>query len=242
MRFLIINTLIIMSSLITYQSETSRWLKGSQLLLEYKIQEPKDKNKSGKNPVVILLHGVGSNEADLFQLKEYFPKNYYVISARAPYKFGYNSYGWYEVDFSTGKPVYNKEQSVKSKQLIVQFLNQLLDKYDIDKEQVYLFGFSQGAIMSYSVAVNYPNKIKGIIAMSGRMLEEDQQLLEAKKSLDVDIFISHSQYDNVLPYSHAQTAKGVLESKANSINFYTHDKGHSVDLEILRSISNMLKS
>ena len=62
------------------------------LSLEYLIREPKIKKDS--NPLLLLLHGYGSNEADLFSFASELPEDYYVISARAPYDLQYGSYAW----------------------------------------------------------------------------------------------------------------------------------------------------
>jgi len=218
----------------SYVAQSPQWLKGSQLLLEYKIKEPSIKTE--KAPTLILLHGVGSNENDLFRLANEFPQDSYVISARAPFQFRANAFGWYEVDFTTGKPVYNKEQAEKSKLLIAQFINQLVEKYDLAKDKIYLVGFSQGAIMSYSVAISYPNKVKGIAALSGRMLEENQLILNQLERLETDVFISHSEKDNVLPYYHAEKAKSLLEGKTTRLKFETHSAGHSISTVTIKNL------
>lgn len=222
----------------SYTTDNTQWQKGSQLLLEYKIKEPSIKTK--KAPTIILLHGVGSNEADLFRLANSFPEEAYVISARAPYQFRPNAFGWYEVDFSTGKPVYNKAQAEKSKELIVQFIDQLVEKYELIEDEIYLAGFSQGAIMSYSVAISYPEKVKGIVALSGRMLEEDQVLLRKRQNLNVAVFIAHSEQDNVLPYTHAEKAKELLEHKATRFSFNIHQAGHSIDAKVIKKFNDWM--
>ena len=68
-----------------------------KLSLEYLIREPKVTLE--KNPVIVLLHGYGSNEADLFSFATELPENHYIISARAPYDMQYNSYAWYAINF-----------------------------------------------------------------------------------------------------------------------------------------------
>ena len=77
------------------------------MVLKYLIREPKIKSKN--TPAILLLHGVGSNEHDLFSFANQLPDRYLVISARAPISLGSNSFAWYQVNFSTGKPIYNFE-------------------------------------------------------------------------------------------------------------------------------------
>src|ERR1043165_5086340 len=65
------------------------------LALKFFVQQPTEK-MSGKPPLVILLHGYGSNERDLFDFRRFFPKTYMVISVRAPYTVPGGGYQWFE--------------------------------------------------------------------------------------------------------------------------------------------------
>ena len=65
--------------------------------LKYKIYKP-PQIKNDLN-IIFLLHGYGSNEEDLFSLKDFFPLDYIVISLRAPIVIGFNSYAWYSINF-----------------------------------------------------------------------------------------------------------------------------------------------
>ena len=67
------------------------------LSLEYLIREPKI--KLDKNPLLVLIHGYGSNEEDLFSFATELPEEYYIVSARAPYNMQYGSYAWYAINF-----------------------------------------------------------------------------------------------------------------------------------------------
>ncbi len=120
-------------------------------VLYYIVHQPKIKTE--KPPLIILLHGIGSNEEDLFSFADELPGNFLVVSVRAPYALGANAYAWYHADFSTDKPVLNKEEAEKSRNTIIQFINELKKQFVFDVKQIYLCGFSQGAIMSYSVGL-----------------------------------------------------------------------------------------
>ena len=98
-----------------------------QLALHYLIKEPK--TKTTKNKAIILLHGVGNNEQDLFSLAEHLPDNYFIISPRGQFTLSAGRYAWYNVDFSTGKPVFNAQQELSSRKVILDFINQVKLKY-----------------------------------------------------------------------------------------------------------------
>ena len=115
--------------------------------LHHLVREPKIKLE--KNPAIILLHGYGSNEEDLFSFATELPDEYYVISARAPYDMIYGSYAWYAINFDADENKFSDlDQARSSRDLIVDFIDECISKYPIDSDNVILIGFSQGAILS----------------------------------------------------------------------------------------------
>ena len=89
----------------------------------------------------------------MFSLADVIPDKYLVIAARGPLTLNTGSYAWFQVDFSTGSPVINVRQAEQSRQTILAFIDELKTLEDFNHRQVYLMGFSQGGIMSYSTAL-----------------------------------------------------------------------------------------
>ena len=59
----------------------------------------RDSNNSDElSPLVIMLHGYGSNEDDLFSFANHIPGNYKIISLRAPYSLPFGGYSWYDIN------------------------------------------------------------------------------------------------------------------------------------------------
>ena len=214
-------------------------LKGDQLILQYLIRPS---TLSEKAPVLILLHGVGSNEYDLFRRASAIPEEFLVISARAPYLFGPDRYGWYEVSFATGKPQINLEQAEKSRNVIRQFINQVVEKYHADVNKVFLAGFSQGAIMSYSAFLTYPEKLAGIAAWSGRLLEEVKALAKPASALGPRLFIAHGTNDEVLPVHYAREAHTYFQGLGLSASYHEYDMPHALTNEVFDDFLSWLKS
>jgi phospholipase/carboxylesterase len=112
---------------------------------------------------------------------------------------------------------------------------------DFDDKQVYLMGFSQGGIMSYSVALTEPEKIKGIAVMSGRLLPEVKPLVADEKRLaKLKIFVSHGKQDQVLHFPFATEAVDYLESKGLNPDFHQYDDGHTVNQQMLADVITWL--
>lgn len=208
--------------------------------LEYLVRKPKVSIENP--PLLILLHGVGSNEEDLFSLSNYLPESLLVVSVRGPLILGTGSYGWYEVLFTTGQPKINLEQEAESRKLLLQFLEYLKTNYQFDESNVWIGGFSQGAIMSYSIGLLHPEKVKGIIALSGRLLEENKiQVKVSEKVLDKKIFISHGTNDRVLSVEYARSVKGYLESIGLHPHYQEYEEGHSINREMLKDLIQWLE-
>ncbi len=80
-----------------------------------------------------------------------------------------------------------------------------MEKFHSDPTKVILLGFSQGAIMSFAIALTKPEKVKGIVALSGRILPEFDKLLSSRIERDMPkVFIGHGKYDGILPVQHAR--------------------------------------
>lgn len=195
---------------------------------------------SPKKKALILLHGVGSNENDLFSLADKLPEDFYIISPRGQFTLGAGRYAWYQVDFSTGKPVFDAEQEMSSRKIILQFVTEIKEAYQL--EQVYLGGFSQGAIMSYTIGLTHPTDITGVISLSGRVLEEIQPLTtttsDALKGLKV--YIAHGIQDGTLPVQYARTAKALMEKLGVQLKYREHNMGHQITQAVIDDINEWL--
>src|SRR5690606_12111577 len=101
------------------------------LSLNYLIREPNTIRE--KNPLLLLLHGYGSNEADLFSFASELPEEYYVISVRAPYDMQYGSYAWYAINFDADENKFSDEEQAKeSRDIVAGFIDELIANYPID--------------------------------------------------------------------------------------------------------------
>ena len=139
-----------------------------QTSLYHIIQEP-SKSSAEKHPTLIMLHGRGSDEQDLFGLADYFDERLLVISARAPYPFQYGGgFTWYDL-MEVGKP--DLTMFAESCHKLNQFFDDVKKGYPVNPSKIFLFGFSMGTMMSYSLALTRPKEISGIVANSGYIPE-----------------------------------------------------------------------
>lgn len=211
------------------------------LSLEYLVREPKI--KLDKNPLLLLIHGYGSNEQDLFSFATELPDEYYIVSARAPYNMQYGSYAWYAINFDADQNKFSDhDQARTSRDLIAQFIDELTTNYPIDTENVTLIGFSQGAILSYAVALSHPEKVQKVVAMSGylniEILEENYLRNSFAK---LKIFAAHGTVDQVIPVEWGRKAKPFLENLGINTTYKEYPIGHGVSPQEFNDFKNWLK-
>ncbi|GAA4818558.1 alpha/beta hydrolase [Litoribaculum gwangyangense] len=159
-----------------------------------------------KAPLLIMLHGYGSDENDLFSFAPELQKELFIISVRAPYPMQPYGNAWYAINFDAEKGKWSdNEQAIQSRDLIADFIDKAIENYPVDKNNVTLLGFSQGSILSYAVALTYPLKVRNVIALSGYV---NQGILPDNiKDTDysnLDFYCSHGSVDQVIPVDWAR--------------------------------------
>ncbi|MDP5027528.1 MAG: alpha/beta fold hydrolase, partial [Flavobacterium sp.] len=196
--------------------------------LHYLIQEPKVKHD--KNPLLLLLHGYGSNEEDLFSFATELPQDHYVISVRAPYDLQPYGHAWYAIHFDADENKFSdNEQAKESVELIASFIDEIVKQYPIDTKNVTLIGFSQGAILSYATALTYPEKISKVVALSGYFNQEIlPEVIDNKAVSHLKFFVSHGSVDQVIPVEWARKAKPALENLGLEVEYQEYPIGHGV--------------
>ncbi|UMB55004.1 alpha/beta hydrolase-fold protein [Lutibacter sp. A64] len=199
-----------------------------KLTLQYISREPNTVTE--KTSLLILLHGYGSNEEDLFSFATELPEDLIIVSARAPQNLGFGSYAWYTINFTADAGKFSDiPEALEARELIATFIDEVQNKYKISPEKTFLLGFSQGTILSYSVALNYPEKVQKIIALSGYIIPDLlPSNIEDKDYSKLDFFISHGSVDQVIPLEWANKAPDFLNHLNIKNSFQEYQVGHGV--------------
>ena len=192
--------------------------------------EKKPTEITAKTSLLILLHGYGSNEEDLFSFASELPNDLLIVSARAPQTLGLGSYSWYTINFNDTQGKFSDTaEAIEARELIATFIKEIQEKYQIAPNKTFLLGFSQGTILSYAVALNYPKLIEKVIALSGYvnpdLLPEDLQKKDYSK---LDFFISHGSVDQVIPVDWANKAPQFLDQLGIKNCYQEYPVGHGV--------------
>lgn len=199
-------------------------------LNEIHYLERKPLRQMDKNPLIILIHGYGSNEADLFGFADELPDEFHVVSVRAPHTLAEGMFAWYAIDFINMEKFNNIPQGIDSRNQLVAFADALVKKENLDENNVWLCGFSQGAILSYSMALNFPKKFKNVAILSG--YPEPNFIGETTKgnaNFDhLNFFVSHGKDDMVIPVEWARKGPELLDELNIKNQYREYAGGHGI--------------
>jgi len=211
--------------------------------LVFKINEPT--KKTGKPaPLLIFLHGYGSNEDDLFDIAKGLDQRFMFISLRAPNALPDAGFCWYPLEFLPDQKFkYDYAKAKESRIKILSFISNACKAYKLDSNNVFVMGFSQGAIMGYDLALAAPKKIKGVLALSGRMMSESKNLkTDWAKAASTKYFIAHGNSDNVIKISEADSAVSFLKGKKiKDVKYNNYEMSHTINGKELNDIKTWLK-
>jgi phospholipase/carboxylesterase len=217
-------------------------MKMRNLSLVHHVDEPRDKAQA-KAPLLVLLHGIGSNEDDLYSLAPYLDGRFMMVSARAPVVMGAGSFGWFNIEFTPRGLAADFEEAERSRLIILKFIDELIETYRADPACVFLMGFSQGAMMSLNVALTRPDKVAAVVAMSGRLPTQAlAQVGEPETLRGMPVFVSHGIYDPVLPIENGHECREQLEALPVELTYREYPMGHEVSMESLRDVAAWLSS
>ena len=207
-------------------------------MLSYKIR--KASVGITPHPCIILLHGYGSNSDDLFSFADYLPEQLTVISLEAPLDTTFGGKAWYSIHFDATQDKWSDlKEAEKSLDAISQQLKYFEKEYDLDPNDIGLMGFSQGAILSWSLLLDQPDLFRRAVCMSGYI---NTQLL--KKPLqeyqNILAYASHGTQDPTIPYDWAASSINELNKKNPEVCFNSYPDGHNVSPENLRDLLEWL--
>lgn len=174
---------------------------------------------------VIFLHGYGANGADLLgladPLSDHMPDTLF-LAPDAPENCAGSPFGfqWFPIPWIDGS---SEEEAAHGLARAAADLDAFLDAVMVDEdllpEQVMLFGFSQGTMISLHVAPRREDAVAGIVAISGRLLEPE--LLADEVTCRPPVLLVHGDQDDVVPVQYLPAAADALQ-KAGWDEVYAH--------------------
>ena len=195
----------------------------------------KPNTNTDKSKVIVAFHGWGGNkDSFLAMAKNRLFQNFTWYLPEAPYLVdnNQNQRSWsYEI-----------EENVWETENIGKLLNNFFDSEifkNHDSKNVYVIGFSQGALVCYEFICKLNQPLGGIFPISGFMRSETTTLHPSQKN--TPIIIGHGTRDNIVSVEKSKTAYQHLKACNANVDLITYDTGHRISIEIINKIVEMIE-
>ncbi|AGP49195.1 carboxylesterase [Psychrobacter sp. G] len=111
----------------------------------------------------------------------------------------------------------------------------------VKPEHIVIAGFSQGGAVAYHVALGYPQRLAGLMALSTYFATNDSVRYSAANT-DMPILIEHGTHDPVVPVILGEQAKQLLSEKGYSVAYHTYPMAHQVCMPQIQNIGKWLNT
>lgn len=192
---------------------------------------------AASHPTIICLHGRGSHEGDLISLAPYLDDRLLWISPRAPLDL-MGGYEWYRLE---GIGIPNQPSFDAAMETLDRFIAEAVAAYPVNPQKLFLLGFSQGSMMSYSFALTQPGRVAGVIAQSGYIplssgLKVDEAGVKGKPFI-----ITHGIYDPLIPVQWGRESYDTLKRLGAEAEFHEFPMEHQVGEESIEMIAKWMR-
>ena len=194
--------------------------------------------------LLVLMHGVGSNEQDLFSLAPQIPDRFHVLSLRAPFRMGPGSHAWFDFSIEpNGERTINEEQEAQSRALVAQAVESAAEQLGIPPERVVVGGFSQGGIMALSLLLTKPALMHAGLVWHSRLLPQVVPLTAPADALrGKRLWLSHGTHDNVIPLANALAIAHHMAPLPVAVTYHEFPSAHEIRPSELAATVTWLES
>jgi predicted esterase/catechol 2,3-dioxygenase-like lactoylglutathione lyase family enzyme len=206
-------------------------MESAELSMPHLVRPPKMGVR--KPPLLLLLHGMGSSEKDIFSIADTFDDRFNVVTVRGPFMQAPKRYLWFGVEHIGNTYMMNAIQTEFSRQALIKFIPQVVQAYKMDTDQVYVLGFSQGAVMSLALMLTEPDLLAGAIVINGQIPVELRSLMVKPEQMmkGFPVLVIHGVHDEVYPISQGRAIYSTLSSYPVILDYREQPTGHFLSQE-----------
>lgn len=176
-------------------------------------------------PLLLLLHGRGADEHDLFALAPAIDSSVAVASVRAPLPTDEGGYTWSE-SRTPGRYI---GESLRASLAWFQDWLDSLASGRTEPQEVYLFGFSAGMAMASALLLDEPARYAGAILLSGTLPFDTDLSMTKNRLAGVPVFHGHGSFDRMIPADLVtRSAKYLAESSGAQLESRRYPIAHEI--------------
>lgn len=212
--------------------------------IRWSLPEGERSRALAERPLLVLLHGYGSNADDLFGLVPHLPQNFVVAAVEGLEPAG-PGWAWFpiSVDPVTGELVRDLNQAESASASLVAWFDALAVNYP-DIPSVHLLGFSQGGAMSLELVRHRPHDVDSVVVLAGFALPAESPEAQARDAVLADVrppvFWGRDAHDPVIAPPMIEVTRRWLPEHADLTARLYSGVGHGINLEELEDVAAFL--
>ena len=203
---------------------------------------------------IVVLHGLGADGSDFVPVAEAMD-----LSAIGPVRFvfpsapvrpvtinaGYEMRAWYDIYPPGSDPAVPRredEPGLRDSQAIVQRLIEREVQRGVPSHRVVLMGFSQGCAMTLLAGLRAPQRLGGLVALSGYLPLAQQTGAEVSDANHrVPVFMAHGDFDDVVEIERGEGARDVVQALGYPVDWHHYPMAHEVCMEEIADLNAWLE-
>ncbi|MQA91947.1 MAG: hypothetical protein GEU90_17285 [Gemmatimonas sp.] len=209
------------------------------MALEFELKLP-EKPSDGA-PLIVLLHGRGSDRFDLLGLRRGLPSDAIIVTPQAPFPAGPWGYGpgyaWYQF---LGEDRPDPATFGEAQERLGDFLAGIAVDLPVTPGSLTLGGFSQGGTMSLGYALMHPDSVPNVLNFSGFLPSHPRVEATARTVQGTRFFWGHGLQDPAIPFALAERGRAVLRNAGADLEARDYPIGHWIDPSELAAAADWL--
>lgn len=199
---------------------------------------------------IIVLHGLGADGNDFvpiageLDLDRVGPVRFVFPSAPVrpvTINGGYAMRAWYDIHPPSNNPAEPRledEAGLRASQDLVQALLDREVARGVPSRKTVLMGFSQGCAMTLMAGLRAPQRLAGLVGLSGYLPLADTLAAErSEANRDVPVFLAHGDHDPVVTIDRAVASRAALQALGYGVEWHSYPMEHTVSLPEVRDLN-----
>ncbi len=210
----------------------------AEIKLYYDLYVPENSKENA--PLLIAVHGYGAHKR--YMMREAFvaaPEDFVIASIQAPHQHFRQTESGYKVGFGWLTDFKPEESVALHHDFVLEIIEKLAEKNLINKEKIYLYGFSQACALNFRFAFTFPQTIRGVIGACGG-IPSDLETNPLYQPTKADIFYLYGGGDEFYPLEKFQSFERKLENYLPNFQSKLYEAKHEITNEMRDDIKKWL--
>ncbi len=193
--------------------------------------------------LMLLIHGWTGDENSMWVFTRNLSRDYWIVAPRAPYTTKPGGYSWrpprvgsahHAPNDSSGWPDFDDFRLAADS--LIRLVDDFAAQNNIDAGQFDVMGFSQGAALTDTIALLYPERIRRAGVLAGFIPAGAEPVIDKHPLNGKPFFVAHGTLDEMVKIEYARQSIEMLERAGANVTFCEDEVGHKVSANCMRAL------